>query len=149
MVLNALFNTAESKGWIIFLDEGDALLGQRRSAGDNGANTHYANQDVAFLLQRIENYDGIIIVATNLRHNIDQVFTRRFQAMVSFQPLPGDLQLELWNKMLPEKIPLDKDVDLPLLIKRYPLPPAAIINVIIRAASLQLRTMKRQSKGKS
>lgn len=138
--LDSLFNIAESKGWIIFIDEGDALLGQRRAtdAGGNGA-SHYANQDTAFLLQRIEQYDGIIIVATNFRGNIDQAFTRRFQYMVKFQAPDPQMQYQLWMENLPKKCPLAPGIDLMMLIQRHPLSPASIINVIFRLSVLALQ----------
>lgn len=137
--LDSLFNAAENKGWIIFIDEGDALLGQRKATEGNGNNSHYANQDVAYLLQRIESYDGIIIIATNFKNNIDQAFTRRFQGMVRFQ-LPDEAgQLKLWNENVSKQLPLAASIDLPALIKRHPLSPAAIINVIFRATVITLQ----------
>jgi SpoVK/Ycf46/Vps4 family AAA+-type ATPase len=137
--LDSLFNTAESKGWIIFIDEGDALLGQRKST-DTGSNnsSHYVNQDVAFLLQRIETYDGIVIVATNFKNNIDQAFTRRFQGMVRFQLPDTSLQYQLWQENLSPENPLDPSIDLMTLIQKHPLSPAAIMNVIFRASVLTL-----------
>ncbi|MEO6241997.1 MAG: ATP-binding protein [Bacteroidia bacterium] len=138
--LDSLFNMAESKGWIIFIDEGDALLGQRKSTeADTGSNSHYANQDVAFLLQRIENYDGVIVIATNLKNNIDQAFTRRFQAMVRFYTPDAEMLFEFWKKNLPAKCPIDPGIDLPLLIKRHPLTPASIMNVIFRVCVLTMK----------
>jgi DNA replication protein DnaC len=137
--LESLFNTAESKGWIIFIDEGDALLGQRKSMDTNSNNSHYANQDTAFLLQRIETFDGIVVVATNFKNNIDQAFTRRFQAMVRFQLPDSDLQYKLWQENLPKECPLSSSIDLKALIQRHPLSPAAIINVIFRVCILTLQ----------
>lgn len=137
--LESLFNTAESKGWIIFIDEGDALLGQRKAMDANSSNSHYANQDTAFLLQRIEAFDGIVVVATNFKNNIDQAFTRRFQAMVRFQLPDAKLQYRLWQENLPKQCPLDPLIDLRQLITRHPLSPAAIINVIFRACILTLQ----------
>lgn len=137
--LESLFNIAESKGWIIFIDEGDALLGQRSAADSSHPNTHYANQDTAFLLQRIENYDGIIIVATNLRNNIDRAFARRFQTMVRFQFPDHNIQYKLWMDNLPGKCPLAPGIDLMSIIQKYPLSPAAIINVIFRVSVLALQ----------
>jgi SpoVK/Ycf46/Vps4 family AAA+-type ATPase len=135
--LNSLFNTAEQKGWIIFIDEGDAILGQRKSTADNNGNSsQYANQDVAFLLQRIENYDGIVIVATNLKNNIDLAFMRRFESMVKFDMLNEQMQMEFWQNNLPEALKLSENCDLSLLIKRYPLSPASIVNAIIRSTVL-------------
>lgn len=137
--LESLFNTAESKGWIIFIDEGDALLGQRKSMDAGSSNSHYANQDTAFLLQRIETFDGIVVVATNFKNNIDQAFTRRFQAMVRFHLPDAELQYKIWQDNLPKECPLDERIDLKTLITKHPLSPAAIINVIFRACILTLQ----------
>jgi hypothetical protein len=137
--LDSLFNTAESKGWIIFIDEGDALLGQRTSNTAESANAHYANQDTAFLLQRIESYDGIIIVATNFKNNIDQAFTRRFQGMVRFQAPDSEMQHKLWITNLPKKLPLAPGIDLLKTITQFPLSPASIIGVITRLCVLTLQ----------
>lgn len=136
--LDSLFNTAENKDWILFFDEGDALLGQRQSAGGDNNNSHYANQDTAFLLQRIESYNGIIIVATNFKNNIDGAFTRRFQSMVRFQLPDESIQFQLWMETLPKQVQLADNIDLMTLIKRHPLSQAAIINVIIRVCVLAL-----------
>ncbi len=133
--LEALFNTAENKDWILFFDEGDAMLGQRNKGGENSS-SHYANQEVAFLLQRIETFNGIIIVATNLRSNIDYAFQRRFDTAAQFKALDTERQQLVWNRFWPkEYLEISSSVDLELLIKRHPLSPASIINVIRRVAS--------------
>lgn len=98
--LAKVFDLAESRNWILFFDEADALFGKRTSG--NTSNDRHANQEVAFLLQRMEDYDGIIILATNLKANIDEAFARRFQSMVYF-PIPDEQQREcLWENMLPQ-----------------------------------------------
>ena len=137
--LDSLFNTAESKGWIIFIDEGDALLGQRKSTENENNSSHYANQDVAFLLQRIENYDGIIIVATNLKNNLDRAFLRRFQGMVRFHAPDEAGQLRLWQENISSGCPLDSSIDLQKIIRQHPLTPASIVNVIFRTTVLALK----------
>ena len=76
--LSRLFDKAEHKDWILFFDEADALFGKRTEIRD--AHDKYANQEVAYLLQRIESYAGLVILATNQRGNIDEAFLRRFQA---------------------------------------------------------------------
>ena len=83
--LARLFDKAEHKDWILFFDEADALFGKRTEVRD--AHDQYANQEVAYLLQRIESYAGLVILATNQRGNIDEAFLRRFQASVNF-PMP-------------------------------------------------------------
>ena len=80
--LKKIFDEAENKNWILFFDEADALFGKRTNVRD--AHDKYANQEVAYLLQRIENYDGLVILATNMKNNIDDAFTRRFHAIIHF-----------------------------------------------------------------
>ena len=80
--LELLFARAEDKGWILFFDEADALFGKRTNVRD--AHDRYANQEVAYLLQRIEKYKGIVILATSMKNNIDEAFTRRFQTIIRF-----------------------------------------------------------------
>lgn len=93
-----VFNLAENKNWILFFDEADALFGKRTST--NTSNDRHANQEVAYLLQRIEDFPGIVILATNLRSNIDEAFSRRFQSVIYF-PMPDeDLRIKLWKNML-------------------------------------------------
>jgi SpoVK/Ycf46/Vps4 family AAA+-type ATPase len=83
--LNRLFDKAENKNWILFFDEADALFGKRTHVKD--AHDKYANQEVTYLLQRIENYNGLVILATNMKKNIDNAFTRRLNSVIDFSPL--------------------------------------------------------------
>ncbi|MCB0401169.1 MAG: ATP-binding protein, partial [Flavobacteriales bacterium] len=93
--LGKLFDEAEHKDWILFFDEADALFGKRTST--KGANDRYANQEVAYLLQRIEDFTGLVVLATNIQTNIDEAFSRRFQSMVHF-PKPGRKERKmLWE----------------------------------------------------
>lgn len=80
--LELLFARAEDKGWILFFDEADALFAKRSNVRD--AHDRYANQEIAYLLQRIENYNGVVILTTNMKNNIDEAFKRRFQTIISF-----------------------------------------------------------------
>lgn len=98
--LSLIFNAAERKNWILFFDEGDALFGKRTSV--NSSNDRYANQEVAYLLQRIEDYTGIIILSTNLKENIDMAFLRRFQIITEFQIPDKKQRIEIWKKLLSE-----------------------------------------------
>ena len=80
--LESVFARAESKDWILFFDEADALFGKRTNVRD--AHDKYANQEVAYLLQRIENYNGLVILATNKKNNIDEAFKRRVNTIIHF-----------------------------------------------------------------
>lgn len=99
--LARVFDLAENRNWILFFDEADALFGKRTST--NTSNDRHANQEVAYLLQRIEDFPGIVILATNLKSNIDKAFSRRFQSIVYF-PMPNEeLRHKLWQNILPAK----------------------------------------------
>ncbi|MEM9259554.1 MAG: ATP-binding protein [Bacteroidota bacterium] len=129
--LAGLFQKAEHKGWILFFDEADALFAKRGEVKES--RDKYANQETSFLLQRVENYDGLCILATNFRNNLDKAFTRRFEAIVPFTPPTPEERLRLWQNMLPEGIPLAAEVDLPELAKTYELTGANIANAVRHA----------------
>jgi len=126
--LSNLFSKAENKDWILFFDEADALFGKRTNVRD--AHDKYANQEVSYLLQRVEHYNGLVILATNFKSNIDEAFSRRFQSIIYF-PMPGTGErLRLWQKAFPEKIQLAQDINLPTFAQKYELTGAEIINVV-------------------
>jgi SpoVK/Ycf46/Vps4 family AAA+-type ATPase len=132
--LAGLFDRAEHKEWILFFDEADALFGKRTQVRD--AHDRYANQEVSFLLQRIETYNGLVILASNLANHVDEAFARRFEHLVRF-PMPRQNErLLLWRKGLPASASLEPAVDLPQLAGRYEMSGGMIMNVI-RYASLQ------------
>ncbi|HEX8108463.1 MAG TPA: ATP-binding protein [Kofleriaceae bacterium] len=132
--LARVFDRAEHKGWILFFDEADALFGKRGETRD--AHDRYANQEIAFLLQRIETFDGISILASNLRDNIDDAFARRFESVIEF-PMPRvEERLVLWRQGFSPKAQLAPSVDLPKLARDHVLSGGAIMNVI-RHVSLQ------------
>lgn len=131
--LRNLFNIAENKGWILFFDEGDALLGKRKHISMDNSASQFANQDTAFLLQRIDNHNGIVIVATNFRSNIDPAFVRRFEHTIKFSNPNTTLLLKLWQQTLPEKIELDPLIKPEELLRRFTISPAALVNAIYRA----------------
>jgi hypothetical protein len=143
--LNALFNTAEDKNWILFFDEGDALFGKRvDTAQTDDKNAHFANQDIAFLLQRIENYNGLIIVASNFKKNMDDAFSRRFQSIVHFDILNPDLRKQYWLDNLPRAVDLGAGIDLEQIAKKHLLSPASIINVINRVSLQTIRKNRKE-----
>ena len=139
--LSRLFDKAANKNWILFFDEADALFGKRTNVRD--AHDKYANQEVSYLLQRIESYPGLTILASNFKSNIDEAFTRRFQSIIYF-PMPGAAErLQLWQKGFPPKVKFSKAVDLRKIAQRYPLTGAHIINVV------QYACLRAMEKGKN
>lgn len=135
--LAGVFDQAERHDWILFFDEADALFGKRTQT--SSANDRYANQEVAYLLQRVEDFPGVVILASNLKGNMDEAFARRFQSMVYF-PMPGpEERLRLWRGAFSKKTPLESAVDLDALAREYEVTGGAIINVVRYASLMALR----------
>ncbi len=123
-----LFDRAENKQWILFFDEADALFGKRTNVKD--AHDKYANQEVSYLLQRVENYNGLVILASNFKNNIDESFTRRFQSHIYF-PLPKyNERLLIWKGAFPTHMKPDDAADLNALARQYELTGAHIMNIV-------------------
>ncbi|HLP54712.1 MAG TPA: ATP-binding protein [Fluviicola sp.] len=132
--LSKVFDLADSKQWILFFDEADALFGKRTEV--SSSHDRFANQEVAYLLQRIEDHNGIVILASNLKDNIDQAFTRRFQSVIHFA-MPGpEERFTLWRQAFAEDIPLDPACDLRQIADKYEIAGGVIMNVI-RYATLK------------
>lgn len=130
--LEQVFKMAETKNWILFFDEADALFGKRTNV--QSAHDKYANQEVSYLLQRVEDYPGLMILASNFKNNLDDAFIRRFQAVVHF-PMPNAVErLSLWNKSMPDSIHKDNSINLDELAKNYELSGASILNAVQFAA---------------
>ena len=130
--LSRLFDAAEGSGAILFFDEADALFGKRTEVKDS--HDRYANIEAGYLLQRIEEQTGVVILATNLRSNLDEAFLRRFRFVVEF-PFPGAVERkQIWHRAFPEKTPTG-NLDLDLLA-RFEFSGASIMNVTVRAAFL-------------
>ncbi|MCB0207860.1 MAG: ATP-binding protein [Anaerolineae bacterium] len=132
--LARVFDQAQHKGWILFFDEADALFGKRSETKD--AHDRYANQEVSFLLQRIETFDGIAILASNRRENLDEAFARRFESVIYF-PIPRpEERLRLWQQGFSPQVQLEETLDLERIAQEHTLSGGSIMNVI-RYASLQ------------
>jgi len=129
--LSKLFNKAQSKDWILFFDEADALFGKRTNVRD--AHDKYANQEVSYLLQRIELHPGLVILASNFKGNIDSAFTRRFQSMIEFDLPSATERLELWKNNLPKTVSIEASVSLDELAKKYEITGANIVNIVQHA----------------
>lgn len=135
--LASVFEQAEHKRWILFFDEADALFGARTHTAS--ANDRYANQEVAYLLQRVEDYDGVVILASNLKSNIDEAFARRFQSMIYFAMPGAGERLRLWRQAFPDPAGLATEVDLRALADEYELSGGAIANVLRYTLLMMLR----------
>lgn len=131
--LEEIFSMAEKSSSILFFDEADAVFGKRSEVND--AKDRYANTEVAYILQRIEQYDGIVILATNYQKNIDEAFMRRIRYLVHFQMPDETLRRELWQSCFAEETPLE-DVDFEFLAKNFELAGGTIKNIALNAAFL-------------
>lgn len=138
--LAKVFDLAKNRNWILFFDEADALFGKRTST--NTSNDRHANQEVAYLLQRIEDFPGMVILATNLKSNIDEAFSRRFQSIIYF-PIPDEeLRAALWRNMLPTQW-LGEDVEeLITMAAETELSGGSITNVVRRCAIMMTHQTK-------
>jgi len=132
--LERIFAEAASSNAILFFDEADALFGKRSEVRDS--HDRYANIEISYLLQRMEAYEGVTILATNLRANLDEAFTRRLQFVVDF-PFPEEAdRLRIWQALFPPQVPRAPGLDLTLLARRFKLAGGNIRNVIVSAAYL-------------
>ncbi len=132
--LRRVFEAAETSNAILFFDEADALFGKRSEVKD--AHDRYANVEIAYLLQRMEEYSGMSILATNLKKNIDEAFLRRLQFLVDF-PFPDEgARLRIWQHHFPLEAPVDADVDLPFLARQFQVAGGNIKNIVLNAAYL-------------
>ncbi|NVM78414.1 AAA+ superfamily predicted ATPase [Duganella sp. SG902] len=127
--LAALFDRAQRQNWILFFDEAEALFGRRTEA--QSSNDRSANQQIAYLLQRLEDFPGMVILATNQRGHMDDAFARRFQSTILF-PLPDvGARLALWEKLFRTgRIALAPQLDFAPLAEQYALAGGAILNVL-------------------
>ena len=132
--LSKVFDRASRERCILVFDEADAVFGARTEVGD--AHDRYANQEVSYLLSRIEQHAGIVVLTTNMIANIDSAFLRRVHVMVEF-PEPGPRERErLWAAVVPQPLPVDRAVDLPEIARRFPLTGAQIREAALEAAYL-------------
>ncbi len=132
--LERIFTEAQASNAILFFDEADALFGKRSEVRDS--HDRYANIEISYLLQRMEIYDGVTILATNLRANLDEAFTRRLQFAVDF-PFPDEEnRLRIWQTLFPPGVPRDEDINFGLLARHFKLSGGNIRNILVNAAYL-------------
>ncbi len=132
--LGAIFDRAEEAQAVLLFDEADALFGARTNVGN--AVDRYANLETNYLLQRIEDYDGVAILSSNLKQNIDEAFTRRFHFIIEF-PFPDEpSREEIWQRAYPPEAPLGDDVDFAFLAMKFKFTGGNIKNSVLRSAFL-------------
>jgi hypothetical protein len=132
--LSRVFEEAGDTNAILFFDEADAVFGKRSEVRDS--HDRYANIEVSYLLQRMEEYDGIVVLATNLRSNLDDAFLRRMRAIVEF-PFPEfEDRLRIWQRTLASSAPMSADVDLAFMARQFRIAGGNIRNIVVLAAFL-------------
>lgn len=132
--LQEIFKEAQTSNAILFFDEADALFGKRSEVKD--AHDRYANIETSFLLQKVEEYEGITILATNYRQNIDDAFVRRINFIIEF-PFPNaGYREKIWRSMIPEEAPVSEDVDFRFIAGKFEVSGGNIKNIVVSAAFL-------------
>ncbi len=131
--LEQIFDAASAGNLVLFFDEADALFGKRSEVKD--ARDRYANIEVSYLLQRLEVYDGLVVLATNFEKNVDEAFLRRIHARVQFASPGPEERLEIWRINLPASAPIG-DLDLEWISKQFELAGGVIRNAAMQAAFL-------------
>lgn len=130
--LEHIFGEAQDSDSILFFDEADALFGKRSEVKD--AHDRYANIETAYLLQRTEEYNGLVILASNIKKNMDEAFVRRLHFMLDF-PFPEEIErLEIWKRTFPVQAPTAPDIDLAFLARKLKISGGNIRNIILAAA---------------
>jgi SpoVK/Ycf46/Vps4 family AAA+-type ATPase len=137
--LGRIFDRAQNKDWILFFDEADALFGKRTNV--QSSHDKFANQEVSFLLQRVEDFSGLMILASNFKGNIDDAFLRRFHALIHFPMPTAQERLRLWQQSMPASVKEAVDVNLRELAESHEISGAAIVNIIQHAT---LRALSRK-----
>ena len=131
--LERIFTAATAGNVVLFFDEADALFGKRSEVGD--AHDRYANIEVSYLLQRLEHYDGLVILATNLRKNMDDAFLRRIDVAIEFDLPEPEQRRTIWEKVFPATAPIG-DIDFDFLADRFDVSGGNISNAALAAAFL-------------
>ncbi|GMK40228.1 ATPase AAA [Paenibacillus sp. CCS19] len=132
--LRRLFSEAEHSNAVLLFDEADALFGKRSEVKDS--HDRHANTEIAYLLQKMEEYEGMSILATNLQHNMDEAFARRMAFRIEFQIPDEEHRYRLWQSMFPPESPRAADIDFPYLARHLRLSGGSIKNAVLTAAYL-------------
>jgi hypothetical protein len=134
------FIQAEQNNWIVVINEADSLFGKRSDSGaGDQQGSRYADQDVSYLIQRMESFAGLLILTTNMRTNLDLAFQRRFDAEVFFSQLGPESLKKLFDKVWPSnEMEYESSFNWQPLFQNFPIPPASLYNVIRMACAVSL-----------
>jgi hypothetical protein len=134
--LEKVFKKAENKNWILFFDEADALFGKRTNISDS--HDKYANQEIAYLLTRLEDYSGLVILASNMYDNVDKALMRRLQSIIHFQKPQPKERFRIWNNSFSRECEPPKKEELERIAQQYELSGGSIMNVVQFASLMAL-----------
>ena len=129
--LEEVFTKAQKSNMILFFDEADAVMSKRSEVKDS--KDKYANTEISFILQRIEEYDGIVFLATNNLQNIDTAFMRRIRYVINFNLPDKDTRKEIWMHAFGDSVPLMDDIDYEFLAEKFELSGGEIKNIVLNA----------------
>jgi len=129
--LEEVFAKAERSNMILFFDEADAVMGKRTDTND--AHDKSANTQIAFILQRMESYDGIVVLATNLMMNIDKAFMRRIRYVLQFEYPSPEVRYDIWKSAFAKGVPVSPEVDFGFLAESFEVSGAVIKNIVLNA----------------
>lgn len=138
--LRQIFREGRKSGAVLFFDEADVLFSKRTEVKDS--HDKYSNMEAAYMLQNLEEYTGVVILATNFPQNIDEAFKRRITFTIEFYLPDCDHRRLLWQQSVPEKLPLDPDVDFEELAEQFELSGSNIKNIMVNAAFLAASEQK-------
>ena len=130
--ISTLFRKAKNLNALLFFDEADSMFAKRSEVKDS--NDRYANSETAHLLQKLEDYSGITILATNYANNIDDAFKRRIKFMINFVFPPGDVRLRLWTTIIPAKAEFEEEIDFEFFARNFELSGSNIKEILTNAA---------------
>jgi hypothetical protein len=135
--LDRVFKEATDSNCVLFFDEADALFGKRSEVRD--AHDRYANIEIAYLLQKMEEYEGIVILATNLKKNVDEAFARRMHFSIEFPAPEQEYRLLIWQKSFPAEAPVSPDLDMDFMSRQFRLTGGNIKNIALTAAFMAVK----------
>ena len=130
--LGEIFESAKKSNVILLFDETDAIFGKRTEVKDS--HDKNANVETSYLLQKMEEYNGVTIMTTNFIGNIDKAFFRRINYVVHFTLPSAELRKEIWQKMYPKETPISEDVDFDFLAKQFEISGGSIKNIVITSS---------------
>jgi ATP-dependent 26S proteasome regulatory subunit len=138
--LAKIFDEAETSHAVLFFDEADSLFAKRTDV--KSSNDRYANLEVNYLLQRMETFDGVTLLATNLEQGLDDAFKRRVRFSIQFELPEEDERRRLWRSMFPSQVPLAPDIDWSMMARQFVMAGGYIKKAALRAALIAAESQR-------